>query len=702
MKKHFSWIALVLIIAIVFASIACKHDIIVDTTAPGEITNLIITVVDGNAVLTWMNPADADFVGVQISMSPAEGILSNPISLKSNITSFSVKGLKSDVTYVFTIKTYDNKFNYSYGVEKIIVIDTSDKIVPVITSVSIPIAGEGYTGELPVTIMGQNLLGNEITCSDESFRNVTVLNNTKATATIRCSGIVGEKSITVTSGTSSANGTLKVINAEKCFSVGDVLLTDGTFINVENIQYGLSDEQRIKAFGVIASAPYGGGTGNAVGLKMSSSSLTWAPSGTTGCDTNFEEIQVSKSGSASSGYVFTGDLDGSDNWEYIRSIDPEGTQYDASYYPVFSFANIYGITAGLTGTAYEEGWYIPSIAELYDVYKNKDTIHASFAAIGESTIGTGLYWSSSQCSSVSNYAYELNFSDGDVGYNYKKNNFSVLVLHVFNAGQFNNSDSTEPNPDDENRDTTPPSQVLSVFAEYFAAENSIEVSWINPQDSDFAEIVISYGKTNSTERSTLTFDKSYSSTVITGIVADDSEYSISVSTKDSSGNISEPKMVTVQAVNNEIIPCDVRTGDYVLSDNTYVKKEYYPGLTQAERNSIVGVVCVIDSGEPLILGTKFPETYLSWTTSQTGLDTYFANISVAATAQTSSDYDITYTFTGDVDGSDNWEYISSMDENGALNSASTYPAFYYATMYPYVAGLVGTDFVSDWYVPSIK
>ena len=253
------------------------------------------------------------------------------------------------------------------------------------------------------------------------------------------------------------------------------------------------------------------------------------------------------------------------------------------------------------------------------------------------------------------------------------------------------------NEQPENTDTIPPAQVENLVAEYSAAENSITVSWTNPLETDFVGTKVVYGKTNLSEKTTLTYDKSFSSIVIPGIVADDSEYTIFVSTTDTSGNLSEARSVTVQAVNNEIVECDVRTGDYVLSNNTYVRKEYYSELTQEERNSIVGIVLVTDSAEPLILGTKFPSTELAWTNTPTGTDTYFTDIAVQVTA---SGYD--YTFTGDVDGSDNWDYICKTDAIGTANEVTTYPTFYYANMYPNVAGLTNTDFADGWYVPSVS
>ena len=510
-----------------------------DKTAPANVTNLKVVAADGNAVLTWTNPEDDDFAGVQVAMSPAEGTLANAVSLGKDVTSLNVSGLKVGSEYTFTVKTFDTSLNYSTGAtEKATVTDASDKTAPAnvtnlvatniatsvllewtdaqdadifgyevswnktapinrsvsmeantmmiapktqgcyvsnleigvsytftvksvdlsgnksvgqtvtltytpnnaeisIESVSIPDAGEPYAGgSLPVTIKGNNFKSPYFevdTFEAEGVKNFQVISNTEIQAEIECPSTAGSYTVEVKCGALSKSTTYKVVEAEKCFNVGDILFTDGSKIKAENAKYGVPDNQMDKAFGVVASVAYGGGTGKAVGLQKSSSSLQWAPSGTTGYNTNFEGIQVNKSGSTSSGYTFTGDLDGSDNWAYICSVDPEGTQDAATNYPAFNFALSYGETAGLTDTDYETGWYIPSVVELYEVYTNKEVVQASLTAVGGFTIGTSYYWSSSQYASYNNYAYEVDFSDGNVYGSYEYYDINVLVLQAFNA-----------------------------------------------------------------------------------------------------------------------------------------------------------------------------------------------------------------------------------------------------------------------------
>ena len=307
----------------------------------------------------------------------------------------------------------------------------------IIESVEIPVAGEGYTGELPVKIKGENLKGNEITCDDVTFSNVTYINNTSATATITCTGFVGESTITVTCGSSSATVTVKVVEAEKCFTVGDIILADGTIIKADKVKNGVPDELLSKAFSVIGSVSYNGSTGLGVGLKIGEY-LQWAPENTTDYKTKFTGIvtdvsqQRDEETSTYYGHQFSGDIDGSDNWDYICSVDPEGTQNAATNYPVFNFANNYGTTAGLTGTDFETGWYVPSAKELVDIYENKTVIQLSLDIVS-GVIFSGYYWSSSQVSSYNYYAHRVNFDFGNVDSIHKNDYVKVLVLQAFNA-----------------------------------------------------------------------------------------------------------------------------------------------------------------------------------------------------------------------------------------------------------------------------
>ena len=309
---------------------------------------------------------------------------------------------------------------------------------PIISEVTIPAAGTNHGGKvLPVTIIGKNFTAPDaargFTSTGTTLNKVKIVSDTKATAEVTCPYAAGTTSVTVSYGESSVTTTLEVKESVTSYEVGDIILTDGSKVSVANVETYKIDENN-KPIGVVAMIYdiYGVPTPKVIGLKVSESEITWSSS-FTGVNTNFTEIQASYKGSESSGYTFEGDVDGSDNWEYICSIDPEGTHDAAKNYPSFNFANTYGSTAGLTGTDYENGWYVPSVAEAYQVCQNKDVIQTSLTKAGGFTIDEIDCWSSSQYDSPNYYAYTVDFSRdfvSDYRKSYKKD---VCVLKALTA-----------------------------------------------------------------------------------------------------------------------------------------------------------------------------------------------------------------------------------------------------------------------------
>jgi len=141
-----------------------------------------------------------------------------------------------------------------------------------------------------------------------------------------------------------------------------------------------------------------------IALHTSNSDLRWAKDNSTGDHMKFEGIicRPSIAGSGAAGTAtFTGDTDGSDNWEYITSIDPAGAADAATNYPAFNWVNEYNTTyaSKLGGKTFD--WYMPSLAELCEVYKHKEVINASLTKIhdanavyADASLGRWVYWSS--------------------------------------------------------------------------------------------------------------------------------------------------------------------------------------------------------------------------------------------------------------------------------------------------------------------
>ena len=309
---------------------------------------------------------------------------------------------------------------------------------PEITSVSIPKAGKTYGGnKLPVTIKGKNFTapGASFSGSDASITNFTVVNDTTATAEVTCPYSAGEYPVTVMCGTASNTGTISVKDYTG-YDVGKIVLADKTLVDKGG--YTIDSSNPPVAI-ICGSNSYG--VPRMIALHTSGSDLVWAKDGSTGYKTKFEGIicRPSQTGNgAAETATFTGDTDGSDNWEYIKAVDPAGSADAATNYPAFHWVDQYNTQYAAQLGGINFAWYMPSLAELCEVYKNRESINESLAKIREqnssyadSSLGTSWYWSSSQVSHYDNTAWYVSFSDGYVDVNFKSSNSRVCCLAGF-------------------------------------------------------------------------------------------------------------------------------------------------------------------------------------------------------------------------------------------------------------------------------
>ena len=164
--------------------------------------------------------------------------------------------------------------------------------------------------------------------------------------------------------------------------------------------------------------------------------MSWAPRNTFGYNTKFEEIQASRFGSVESGYNFSGDLIGRDNWLVVCNSDREGV-LEPKNYPAFYFAYNYGSDFDYLNSEFNNGWYLPSVSELYAVFENKEVLQKSLNAVGGFDFGNNWYWSSSQAYSANSGVYGVSFIKGDVinVYKYCPAGY-VIVFHDLNLHEF--------------------------------------------------------------------------------------------------------------------------------------------------------------------------------------------------------------------------------------------------------------------------
>lgn len=175
-----------------------------------------------------------------------------------------------------------------------------------------------------------------------------------------------------------------------------------------------------------------------VGLQQPSI-LAWAKNNTSGNNITFNDIICTpkKDGEYSDSYwdsskTWDGDIDGSDNWTKICAVDNTASSNPTNY-PAFNYALTYGKTASLKGT-YASNWFLPSIAELQELYTSKTKVNKVLTALGDKAqvIKKGWYWSSSQSCKDTGSAMDFNLDDSLVTYHVKWSDGGfVCVVRVF-------------------------------------------------------------------------------------------------------------------------------------------------------------------------------------------------------------------------------------------------------------------------------
>ena len=201
-------------------------------------------------------------------------------------------------------------------------------------------------------------------------------------------------------------------------AVGDIVFSDGSATPYSE-DLSLTDEQKSKAIAVIFYV--GTECSNdsksrtlGVGLYHGVSLCRWCTESADASEKNITSIQCEVSGNAGD-LTFTGDKDGSDNFEQIASFEGVNDTELEENYPAFYYAKNYKALykSHVFGTSYESGWYLPSVCELFQIWKVKETVDAASGLCGGSQFENSRYWSSSQCASYYNSGYELDFYRGD-------------------------------------------------------------------------------------------------------------------------------------------------------------------------------------------------------------------------------------------------------------------------------------------------
>ena len=279
----------------------------------------------------------------------------------------------------------------------------------------------------------ENFSVNCATASITDHLVVTVIDDATLNVTLTIPGTANDYTVTISYGSASKAGTFSV----KGYTVGKIVLADKTLVDKDD--YSAIDPTNPPVGIICAINSYG--VPRMIALHTSGGPLSWAKNGSAGYTTKFEGIICTPSaigsGSAETA-TFTGDTDGSDNWAYIKQQDSAGFADAATNYPAFNWVNTYNETYKTKLNNKTFAWYMPSLAELCEVYKNRAVINESLTKIrgldsnyADESLGTSWYWSSSQSSYLNNYAWYVVFSFGFVIYYSKSSSSRVCCLAGF-------------------------------------------------------------------------------------------------------------------------------------------------------------------------------------------------------------------------------------------------------------------------------
>lgn len=240
-------------------------------------------------------------------------------------------------------------------------------------------------------------------------------------------------------------------------AVGDIVFKDGSATPYK-AGMTFSDSQKASAIALIfykgtgLNSPKNGFPDDTtsrtlgVGLKQKHNGIAWLRwvydnDCSDAYDKNITTIQCTPSGTW--GVVtFTGDRNGSDNFEQIEAFEGVDDTASETNYPLFYFAKNYKDVTGsnVKGTDYETGWYIPSIAELYQIYANGKGANKVFDIdtasknLGGDKFEDSYYWSSSQYVPFDTAAYFFLFYYGNCGYagGKQEDSYYVCCIREFN------------------------------------------------------------------------------------------------------------------------------------------------------------------------------------------------------------------------------------------------------------------------------
>ena len=392
---------------------------------PAKVTEITAQNLDSCVALTWKDPPDSNLFGIEISVSNNEeqnlesrflqSVSSSCVIFPPGIQFAQFSNLHNDIQYTFTFTAINSNGERSAAVTKRItpkLIAKSPLVIKVFKSteditnspVEIKIEVDSQspvktikyeTGERKADYFSNN--GTTITESKSFIVQengiFTVFaqdyDGRREVSEINISNIsqLSDKNENTQEITNSITESEETNDVFEDIHTGDLIFSDGL---VEGIVFG-KNEEGIPLYVSIDNVQ----------------NLQWAVENSIGAVTKINAIAAKIANSTDFANIeFTGDTNGSDNFDEIIALSINDNSFSIENYPIFAFASNTG-----------DNWYIPTAKEIYDLYSEKDLINKKLAELQKDPLfEDGHWWTSSQ-GAKKDTAFYLNldtnrFSDG--------------------------------------------------------------------------------------------------------------------------------------------------------------------------------------------------------------------------------------------------------------------------------------------------
>ena len=392
---------------------------------PAKVTEITAQNLDSCVALTWKDPPDSNLFGIEISVSNNEeqnlesrflqSVSSSCVIFPPGIQFAQFSNLHNDIQYTFTFTAINSNGERSAAVTKRItpkliaksplvikVFKSTEEITnsPVEITIEIdsqsPVKTIKYeTGERKADYFSNK--GTNITESKSFIVQengiFTVFaqdyDGRREVYEINISNIsqLSDKNENTQEITNSITESEETNDVFEDIHTGDLIFSDGL---VEGIVFG-KNEEGIPLYVSIDNVQ----------------NLQWAVENSAGAVTKINAIAAKIANSTDFANIeFTGDTNGSDNFDEIIALSINDNSFSIENYPIFAFASNTG-----------DNWYIPTAKEIYDLYSEKDLINKKLAELQKAPLfEDGHWWTSSQ-GAKKDTAFYLNldtnrFSDG--------------------------------------------------------------------------------------------------------------------------------------------------------------------------------------------------------------------------------------------------------------------------------------------------